>query len=583
MDRRHQPLSFAGFLACIAMVLVSTGCSGENATADRASRGVGEITFNRDIAPIVFRHCAPCHQEGQPGPFPLVSYADFKKRAAQIVKVTQSRFMPPWLPDEGYGEFAHTRRLSSGEMELIRQWAEAGAIEGEGETFHAATAPGGWLLGTPDLVVELPEAYTLPGEGPDVYRNFVIPVPLRERRFVRAIEFKPRTKVIHHAFMMLDPTRQSRRQDAADAEPGFSGVAVLANMETPGGYFLSWQPGRRPIESMPGMAWEFKPGLDLVLQMHMQPRGASEKVQPAVGLYFTDTRPTNSPVKFCLTSYDIDIPAGQTDYVVEDRFVAPADGLLISIMPHAHFLARRIEAQATFPSGKKEPLLRISDWDFNWQSDYQFARPMFVPKGTELAMRFTYDNSTNNIRNPSQPPTRVKFGPQTRDEMAEFWMQAVANTPADRDAWALAIQRKVVADSIKYNSGLIEREPTNAHAHVQLSKAMLAVGDKARARALVEKAIALDAGDEEAHYNLGVMLMDEDKNRSAAGEFLKALEINPENYRALNNLGLIYIYARQYDNSERALREALRINPDDKAARANLELLAQERRNAQRR
>ena len=565
----------------VASLVVILARRGSDPVAEVAylPRPAGSVTYHQHIAPILRDQCIACHQEGQPGPFRLETYAEVKKRADQLVTVTQSGFMPPWLPDAGVGEFVGARRLSGEQLGLLRQWAEDGAPEGPtGGVVLSAASPGGWQLGEPDLVVEMAEPFPLPADGPDVYRNFVIPLALPDRRFVRAVEFQPRTKVIHHAFMMLDPTRQSRRLDARDAEPGFPGTAPPSSAESPGGYFLSWQPGRRPVESPAGLAWALKPGQDLLLQMHMQPRGAVEAVRPAVGFYFTDEAPTNTPIKISLSSYDIDIPAGAQEYEVRDRFVLPADVHLLSLLPHAHFLARTVEGHAVLPDGRTEPLLRISHWDFNWQSDYRLTRPLFLPKGTELVMRLTYDNSTNNVRNPSQPPVRVKYGPQTRDEMGELWVQLLTRTPADGRALQTAYQQRLVRDALQYHALVIAREPANAHAHVQLGKACYALGETNRAQSLMQRAVELDPNEEEGHYNLGVLLMDSGQNRAAAAEFRKTLLLNPENVGALNNFGLILLYDRQFENSEKMFRKALRINPDATFAKANLELLDRTRK-----
>src|SRR5439155_4780543 len=149
----------------------------------------GAVTFNRDVAPIVFQKCAGCHRPGQSAPFALLSYAEVKKHSRQIAEATQRRYMPPWLPEPGYGEFAHDRRLSADQIAIIQQWAAEGAVEGD-----AADQPPPprfaerWQLGEPDLAVTLPQPYTLPAEGKDVYRNFVVPITESKIRYVKGSE-----------------------------------------------------------------------------------------------------------------------------------------------------------------------------------------------------------------------------------------------------------------------------------------------------------------------------------------------------------------------------------------------------------
>src|SRR4029077_8877257 len=173
-------------------VLAVAGCQVPGPHDDRSAPGVATPRFTKDIAPIIFEHCSPCHRPGQMVPFALLDYSDVRKRVGQIAQVTKSRYMPPWLPEHGYGDFALERRLSDEQIEMIQRWVQGGAIEGD----PAALPPipkwrEGWQLGEPDLVVRLPQRYTLRPDGTDVFRNFVIPVPLASTRYIRAMEFQP--------------------------------------------------------------------------------------------------------------------------------------------------------------------------------------------------------------------------------------------------------------------------------------------------------------------------------------------------------------------------------------------------------
>ena len=270
----------------------------------------GQLTFTKDISPIVFQHCAGCHGPGQAAPFALLSYQDVRKHAADIVTVTTRRYMPPWLPESDRGEFIGDRRLTADQIGVIQQWATEGALEGQPSDLAPLPAwEGDWQLGKPDLIVSMPQPYLLPAEGRDVYRNFVIPTAVSSRRHVRAVEFHPgNPKVVHHAFIKVDRTSESRRRAAMEVEPGFAGMSSVA--EVPGGHFLGWQPGRQPALLPEGLSWNLDPGNDLVLLMHMNPKGTLEKVQASVGIYFTVRAPTNTCFKIRLTSYALEIPAG---------------------------------------------------------------------------------------------------------------------------------------------------------------------------------------------------------------------------------------------------------------------------------
>src|SRR5262249_18742231 len=245
-------------------------------------------------------------------------------------------------------------------------------------------------------------------------------------RYVRAIEFRPgNAKIVHHAFVKLDRTPQSRTLEGEDGQPGFSGLQVPA--EIPDGLLLGWQPGRMPSPFPDGMAFRTEPGNDFVFQMHLNPSGKMEQLQSSIGLYFTDRPPTKSCFRLELTSYTIDIPAGATNYVVEDSLTLPVDTQLLAILPHAHYLAKEMEGWAERPDGTRESLISIRHWNFNGKTDYRYAQPVSLPKGTRLAMRSLYDNSTNNLRNPNHPPRDVMYGSRSSDEMAELWFQLLPN------------------------------------------------------------------------------------------------------------------------------------------------------------
>jgi hypothetical protein len=577
LNRHHYREAFLGLL----IVAAGFGCrpaKTPSQTAEARPKPAGPLTFNRDIAPIIYRECTVCHQPGQSGPFTLASFEDVKKHKDQIVKVTGIRYMPPWLPEPGFGDFSGARRLSSQEIASIKQWVDEGAVEG-----NPADAPppplnrGAWALGKPDLIVTMPVPFELPADGWDIYRNFVVPLPKSASRLVRAVEVHPDTKAVHHLFVLVDRTRNARRLDEKDAAPGFPGMALPPSVESPGGYFLSWQPGRSAVLSEPRMAWTLPSNADLVIQAHMRPTGKPEKVQVSVGLYFTNETPTNAPVKLGLDSYAIDIPAGVSNYVVTDSFVLPANMSVLGILPHAHYLGRLLEGYAELPNGGRQWLLKINNWDFNWQGAYHYRDPVRLPKGSKLVMRFSYDNSTNNVNNPHQPPVRVQYGLETTDEMAGLIFQLLADGPAELQAFQMANQEHALEDVLKFNTLMLQRNPKNAHAHVQLGKALLIQGKQKEARDHFKTAVALDPSETEGHYHLGLIAMDRDEAGPAIYEFKKAIELNPDYVKARNNLGLIYMALGRYRESEQQFRAALATDPEDRIVAGNLRLLQRTR------
>ena len=568
-------------VACGVVVIIALGAwarfhhgsAAPIASERHVPRPRGRLTFNRDIAPVMHQHCSGCHHAGGVGPFSLVTYEEIKEHARDIVSVTGRRYMPPWLPEPGEPAMTGERRLTEDEIGILRQWASEGLAEGApGDKPMAPTWTEDWQLGAPDLVAELPQAYELPADGRDVYRNFVLPLSVEGRRFVRAMEFKPGTKVLHHAFIRFDRTRQSRRRDAEDAEIGFGGMALPPSVEAPGGYFLSWQPGRGPTRSAAGMAWALEAHSDLILQAHMQPSGKPERVRPKIGFYFTDQPPTNIPSKLVLSSLKIDIPAGARDYEIRDSYVLPVAMAILAVLPHAHYLAGEMHGTAVLPTGERRSLLKIKAWDFNWQSDYQYQEPIHLPKGTRIDMRFTYDNSSSNVRNPHQPPVRVGYGAGSTDEMGELWFQVLPGSPAERRIFNEDNDRRLVLDAIEYNEMMLRENPTNAHAHVQLGKAFVNAGRSGEALNHFRRAVQLNPIEEEGHYHIGVLLMRSDPAIAEAA-FLQTIHVNPENFKARNNLGLMMMNSGRPAEAEVQFRAALELNPNDKLILDNLRLL----------
>ncbi len=367
------------------------------------------VTFNRDIAPLVFEHCAPCHHQGGVGPFPLLTYQDVRKHASQIVAVTERRYMPPWPPQQGYGDFRGNRRLSDAQIRLLAEWVKQ--REPEGNPADLPPKPHfsqQWQMGTPDMILLMPRPFRMPASGTDVFRNFVIRTGLKETKYVRGMELRlDNTRVVHHANVVLDRTQSLRGRDSDDRQPGFPGMDVIteaaANDFDPDSHFLFWKPGTVLHPEPADMSWRLDPGTDLVLNLHLQPTGKDESVQAEIGLYFASRPPTRFPMLIQL-EHDgaIDIPPGDRTFAVTDSLTLPSGVDVLAIYPHAHYLGKVIEAWAILPDGSRRWLIRIPDWDINWQAVYEYREPVSLPKGTKISMRITYDNSVLNPRNPNR-------------------------------------------------------------------------------------------------------------------------------------------------------------------------------------
>ncbi len=396
-------------------------------------------TFSHDVAPLLYKGCVSCHREGGVAPFPLDSYPSAAKRAGLIATVTGKRYMPPWLPSEP--RFQHELRLSLAEIALLRQWAAAGAPQGNPkETPPAPTFATGWQLGKPDLEVRMPTAFDVPADGPDLYQCFVIPEPAAGNHWVRALDIEPgNTKVVHHVILFQDTSRTARKRDTGAGYPCFGTPGFL-----PARGLGGWTPGALPFQMPAGIPELFHGTGDLVLQIHYHPIGKPETDRTRLALYFTEQAPQRRMLDVPLGSNRIDIPPGNAAYKVTDHFTIPVDVDALGIIPHAHYICKSIYAYAVLPDGTRRTLLRIPDWNFNWQQQYRFGVPIRLPEDTSVEMEFTYDNSATNPRNPNQPPKRISWGPGTTDEMAGLHLEVVPVRSEDTDELSQALWGKMM-------------------------------------------------------------------------------------------------------------------------------------------
>jgi hypothetical protein len=387
--------------------------------ADAASVPVakGAPTFNKHIAPIVFENCTSCHRPDEVAPFSLMNYQDVKKRAKMIALVTEKRLMPPWKADEGREKFHDARLLSDQQIDTIKQWAAGGAPEG-----NAADLPplpkytSGWQMGQPDAVFEPDEDYSLAAEGEDIYRCFVVPADYKEDRYVSAMEVRPGNRsIVHHVIVYIDTSGKARQKDAADPGPGytsFGGVGFSA-----AGTLGGWAPGNLPRRLPPGVGILLPKGADLVFQVHYHRSGKVETDRTKIGVYFAEGPVDKKMHVLPLLSPILRIPPGEKNYEAKASFPVLFDATVLSVMPHMHLLGRDMTVTATLPDGTEKKLVRVPDWDFNWQTTYVLNQPMKLPRGARVSLVAHYDNSTDNPRNPSNPPRLATWGEETTDEM----------------------------------------------------------------------------------------------------------------------------------------------------------------------
>lgn len=394
------------------------------------------VTFNKQIAPIIYKNCSECHRPGEAAPFPLLSYQDVAKRGQLIVAITSSRQMPPWKPSPASYPYRDERRLSDSDIALLQQWVKQGMPEGKAADQPAPPKfASGWRLGEPDLVVEMPTAYHVPADGPDIYRNIAIPLGLTEDKWITAIDMHPTARsVVHHVLYFADPTGKAHERPQEGKEPGFNGMRGGGSTTPLGGFAVGAQPHFYPA----GLALPVSKGSDLVIQYHFHPDGKPETEKSLVGFYFAKQKPERTlvpiqlPPTYSLFS-GLDIPAGEKDFVIRDSYTLPAAVDGVGMSAHAHYIGKQLKMTATLPNGEVKTLLDIKDWDFAWQDRYFFQDFVPLPKGTRLDAEIHWDNSADNPRNPSDPPVRVEWGEQSKDEMGSVSLIAVPHDEADLD------------------------------------------------------------------------------------------------------------------------------------------------------
>ncbi|AWM36395.1 Thiol-disulfide oxidoreductase ResA [Gemmata obscuriglobus] len=385
-------------------------------------------TFSEHIAPLVFQNCTGCHRPGQVAPFSLLNYKDTQKHAKTMLRTMEDRYMPPWQPEKGHGEFRDARRLSDDQIKLFANWVNDGAPEGDpSKTPALPKFPEGWQLGKPDLVVKMDRPFVVPAEGADIYQNFVLPLDLSEDKWVTAVEFRATAPVVlHHILYFTDDSGRAQQLAPKTGQPGFPGMTFR-----PTGSLGGWAVGGIPAHLPDGLALPLKKGSDLVLQTHFHLSGKKEEEVIEVGLYFASKAPQRTlvglqlPPVFGLFS-GIDIPAGKADFKVTDSFTLPVDVDLVGVGSHAHYIGKTMKATAKLPNGETKSLYSIRDWDFNWQGTYFYKDYVRLPKGTVVTAELTWDNSANNPRNPSTPPVRVRWGEASYDEMGAITFRTLA-------------------------------------------------------------------------------------------------------------------------------------------------------------
>ena len=378
---------------------------------------VGPVTYARDVAPILQARCQACHRPGQVGGFDLLTHDDAFRNSAMVAEVVEQRRMPPWHADPRYGRFANDRRLSPRERATLLAWVDQGCPRGDpADEPPPRTWPEGWVIGTPDVVFELPEANAVPAQGTVPYVHATVPTSFTEDVWVQAAEARPGDAgVVHHIIVYVVPPGGDRRRAV---EGGLDAAEHGRRIEGGQGHLCGYAPGDMPSIFPPGTAKRIKKGSELVFQMHYTPNGRATTDRSKVGLILADGPPAREAVTIGIVNPDFLIPAGAEAHPVRSRQRLPHDVRLLSLMPHMHLRGRSFRYTLALPAADVPPevLLDVPAFDFGWQSYYRLAEPRPLPGGAVLTCDATFDNSAGNPANPD-PTVAVRWGEQTWEEM----------------------------------------------------------------------------------------------------------------------------------------------------------------------
>jgi len=377
-------------------------------------------TFNRDVAPIVHKHCTACHRPGQSAPMSLLTFEEARPWARAILRQVTARSMPPWGADPAIGHFANDTSLTRDEIETITRWVNGGAPKGDTPPPAPPVYTDEWKIGTPDLVVQMNRPFPVPATGLVEYQFFQIPTHLEEDKWIQAIEVRPGDpRVVHHLRVFAQPPGPDTRNTPKPGEV-FCLDEVCGNLEPPlvgtGPNIVSIAVGTQPDIYPAGSAKLLKAGSMLSLHMHYTTMGEATTDQTRIGFVFAEKPPTTELKTVSMAQENFVIPPGAPNHLVEGVVEFKEDVNLYSLGPHSHLRGKSWAFELERPDGTREMLLSVPRFDFNWQLNYVFKSPLAVPAGSRLIGKAVYDNSANNKANPD-PAVPVGWGNLTVEEM----------------------------------------------------------------------------------------------------------------------------------------------------------------------
>ena len=404
-----------------------------------------QVTFNKDVAPILQKNCQGCHRPGEAAPMSLLSYQQARPWAKAIREAALLKRMPPWFADPHFGKFSNDRSLSQTEIDTLVAWADNGAPEGDPKDLPPPRQfVGGWNIGTPDAVFEMPNEFEVPPTGTVEYQYIVIPTGFTEDKWVQLAEVRPGNRaVVHHVIAFIREPGSKWMRDAkagipfvpkkrtADPQRGSQDPQQGRRNDDEGGggqLLVGFAPGMQPETLPPGQAKLVKAGSDLVFQMHYTASGKPGTDRTKIGLVFAKEKPALRVLTVPAANRKFVIPPGASNHQVESEITIQDNANLIALMPHMHLRGKDFEYRLVYPTGESETLLRVPKYSFNWQLFYYFEKPKMLTKGARIECTAHFDNSANNSANPN-PNEEVRWGDQSWEEMMIGWF-TVAFDPA---------------------------------------------------------------------------------------------------------------------------------------------------------
>jgi hypothetical protein len=402
-------------------------------------------TFSKDVAPILYKNCVSCHRPGEMAPMSLLTYDQARPYARSIRARIELGTMPPWHAVAPAGTFLNEPRMTAAEKRTLVEWASNGTPQGDPKDMPPTPAfPAGWTIGTPDTVLTMAQPYDVPAAGEIPYQFFTIPTNFTEDKWVQAIEIRPGVRsVVHHVLVFASepggtPRGNPWTQVAAGARAGAAQQnpalvqalrgGLLNATSARGPLIATTAPGTNAMTFPSGSALRIKAGAVLTLQVHYTTTGKPEKDRTSVGFIFTGraggaagtggaSQPPKQEVRSAaFVGLQLRIPPGADNHRVDAQIEFNQDIHITALFPHTHLRGKSWEYRLTYPDGREEVVLSVPQYDFNWQTYYQFAKPLAVPKGSKMLAIAHYDNSANNKANPD-PTAEVRWGDQTWEEM----------------------------------------------------------------------------------------------------------------------------------------------------------------------